>query len=256
MRKGYLSPEEQDVVEEYVGRLKARFGSRIEAVKLYGSKARGDYSQESDIDLLIVADKREGLVREVVDLAVEVAGHSDILLSPKVVEKQDFFRLQTYWTSPYLDWEERKGELEVMEKGELRLRIVKLLDKSRKKIRAARLLLREGEYEDAISRAYYAMFLSAKALLLTQHLEPKTHRGLLAMLSEHFVKTRQLDARYRKMIAAAKELRENSDYFEDYEGFLEEAEETVKDAEEFGHKMRELIDQWQAQQGVEEAGHE
>jgi uncharacterized protein (UPF0332 family) len=37
-----------------------------------------------------------------------------------------------------------------------------------------------------VSRAYYAAFHAARALLLTKGLEPKTHRGVIALLNQHF----------------------------------------------------------------------
>ena len=53
-------------------------------------------------------------------------------------------------------------------------------------LRAAELLATAGLANDAISRAYYAAFHLARALLLTEGLEPKTHGGTLALLHKHF----------------------------------------------------------------------
>ncbi len=44
-------------------------------------------------------------------------------------------------------------------------------------LRAAEALLALGLANDAVSRAYYAAFHYARALLLLEGLEPKTHRG-------------------------------------------------------------------------------
>jgi len=53
-------------------------------------------------------------------------------------------------------------------------------------LRAADALLGLGLPNDAVSRAYYAAFHYARALLLTEGLEPKTHRGVVDLLIEHF----------------------------------------------------------------------
>ncbi len=47
----------------------------------------------------------------------------------------------------------------------LKKNIAKLLEKSEQRLRVAKSLLSEGYYEDAVSRAYYSMFLSCQALL-------------------------------------------------------------------------------------------
>ncbi len=52
-------------------------------------------------------------------------------------------------------------------------------------LRAAEALLALQLYNDAVSRAYYAAFHHARALLLLDGLEPKTHRGVFALLERH-----------------------------------------------------------------------
>jgi hypothetical protein len=51
---------------------------------------------------------------------------------------------------------------------------------------AATTLLEAGLPNDAVSRAYYAAFHHARALLLLRGLEPKTHRGVISLLEKHF----------------------------------------------------------------------
>ncbi|MEK6607272.1 MAG: HEPN domain-containing protein [Myxococcota bacterium] len=53
-------------------------------------------------------------------------------------------------------------------------------------LRAAETLRDLGLTNDAVSRAYYAAFHHARALLLTEGLEPKTHQGVLALLGQRF----------------------------------------------------------------------
>lgn len=58
----------------------------------------------------------------------------------------------------------------------------------------ADLLLAAGKYAGAISRAYYAVYHYARALLLTQGEEPRTHGGLERLLHRDFVRAGKLDA--------------------------------------------------------------
>lgn len=51
----HLTPHEREVLAEFLSRLRERCGDRIAHVWLFGSKVRGDFDEESDVDLLIVA---------------------------------------------------------------------------------------------------------------------------------------------------------------------------------------------------------
>ena len=59
-------------------------------------------------------------------------------------------------------------------------------------LRAAEHLLEGGFFNDSVSRAYYAAFHWARAVLLTRGLEPRSHRGVIQLLGLHFVKEGQL----------------------------------------------------------------
>lgn len=47
-----LSEKEQNAIQLYTERLKKLFGGRLSLVKIYGSVARGERWEESDIDIL------------------------------------------------------------------------------------------------------------------------------------------------------------------------------------------------------------
>jgi uncharacterized protein (UPF0332 family) len=55
-----------------------------------------------------------------------------------------------------------------------------LLSEAENRLSASRHLLDERFYDDAVSRAYYSMFFSTVALLLTRNIRVKTHKGLIA----------------------------------------------------------------------------
>jgi uncharacterized protein (UPF0332 family) len=52
---------------------------------------------------------------------------------------------------------------------------------------AARHLLDERFYDDAVSRTYYSMYFSTVALLLTRNVRVRTHTGLIARFGQEFV---------------------------------------------------------------------
>ena len=56
------------------------------------------------------------------------------------------------------------------------------LEKAKEKLKAAKYLLNGGFFDDAISRAYYAVFHVAKAILLLFNEDPETHEGFCTNL--------------------------------------------------------------------------
>ncbi len=81
-----------------------------------------------------------------------------------------------------------------------------------RRLEAARYLY-QGEYnEAAITRTYFALFAAAKGLLLTKDVEPKTHKGLNAMLGLHFVKRGALPIEIVAILSRLQERREACDY--------------------------------------------
>jgi predicted nucleotidyltransferase len=51
-----LPDEERRWIEEFRDRLRAEYGARLRDLRLFGSKARGEWDEESDIDLLVLLD--------------------------------------------------------------------------------------------------------------------------------------------------------------------------------------------------------
>ncbi len=49
-----INPAIEPIVREFKTALQAMYGDRLREVILYGSYARGDYDEESDIDLMVV----------------------------------------------------------------------------------------------------------------------------------------------------------------------------------------------------------
>lgn len=70
---GYLNPREEEAVNKLKNLLTQKLGDRLRYIYLYGSKARGDYQENSDIDLLIVADDLNLEVKEIIgDALVDI----------------------------------------------------------------------------------------------------------------------------------------------------------------------------------------
>lgn len=111
--------------------------------------------------------------------------------------------------------------------------IIKEVRRAKKALKAAQNLLRDSLYEDAVSRAYYAILHSAKAALLTKNITVSTHKAVLSMFSQHLVKTNLIEKEYGVILREEKEDREISDYDVLKEFNRKRVQKRVKDAEKF-----------------------
>ncbi len=65
-----------------------------------------------------------------------------------------------------------------------------LIKRSKQSLESAHALFeKQSDYVAAISRAYYAMFYSARASLVREGVNVKTHKGLIVKFNEEFTKT-------------------------------------------------------------------
>ena len=112
---------------------------------------------------------------------------------------------------------------------------------SGEKLEVAHELFRLSRFDDAISRAYYAMFHAAKAALLAINIETRSHAGVLNQFSKHFVKTGYASSKYSRMLAWAMQARETSDYSPTAKASALDAEQTIANAEAFQNKVQEIL---------------
>ena len=90
-----------------------------------------------------------------------------------------------------------------------------LWSKAQEAAEDARLLLREGRFDGATSRAYYAMFSTARALLARDGAaaaEAKRHATVWRQFSMRYVEPGHLDKSEGQAIARFSELRKIADY--------------------------------------------
>jgi len=79
----------EEVVDVFVRELKERFGGRIESIVVFGSYARGESKEESDIDVLIVGDVK---LDEIIDITYPILLRYGVYISP-IVMSRDYFEM-------------------------------------------------------------------------------------------------------------------------------------------------------------------
>lgn len=264
----YLVSEERAVLARFIARLEAECGDEVRRVILFGSKTRGDFDFESDIDVLIVAKIGAERVKRVVD---EFDAELNVSFLPIIFseEKYRYFqrlKLPLYvnlrrdgielWDPLAWETEEREMPLDFVE-GEFR----KMDKDTREAIRDYLTItehfwirtMREksaGDLEGAVSRAFYAAFHAASAALFAVNVVRGKHSGVEAAISEFLVKPKLVEAEYKDIYTRLMDGRIVTDYGGErdergvpaFEKLSEnEMEQMLADAERFIARMKQFL---------------
>lgn len=83
----HLTPAEQAALEAFVRRARELLGSDLIHAKLFGSRARGEGDEQSDLDVALVVTPRGRARRgEIYDLAFDVLLAHGVEVAPAVIE--------------------------------------------------------------------------------------------------------------------------------------------------------------------------
>jgi predicted nucleotidyltransferase len=75
--------------------LRRRYGAELVALRLFGSFARGEAGEDSDVDVAVVLERADWEARRaVIDLAADVGLAHGLALSPTVFDRETFERWQ------------------------------------------------------------------------------------------------------------------------------------------------------------------
>lgn len=115
-------------------------------------------------------------------------------------------------------------------------------EKAKECLTDAEFLLSGNRWHATVSRAYYAMFHAAQALLLANDIVAHTHKGVSIHFNKHFVKTKLFNHQLGRKFDKIREERERSDYEIGFRASKELAHDTVNDAKLFITQIGELLD--------------
>lgn len=117
-----------------------------------------------------------------------------------------------------------------------------LVEKAEEDIRAAEILVKEGICRIAVSRAYYAMFYTAEALLLTKGLAFSSHKGVISNFGREFIKSGVFDKKFQKTLRNIFELRQNCDYDSLPEIDEGKTKQALQNAKEFLNEAKSYLE--------------
>ena len=115
------------------------------------------------------------------------------------------------------------------------------LERAEQSVQAARQLASGGYYDFAASRAYYAAFYAATAVLLNEGVELGKHSAVIASIHQRFVKTGRLGKEQGKTLNWLFELRNVGDYGGTTHVSSQQVEQATQAAEEFLSAIKSLL---------------
>jgi len=78
----------QELVRRFRAELDARFGSRLREVRLFGSAARGQMHEDSDVDVFVVLEGFKDPDRDAIfDVVGRLWNETDLRISPTIMDR-------------------------------------------------------------------------------------------------------------------------------------------------------------------------
>jgi uncharacterized protein (UPF0332 family) len=117
------------------------------------------------------------------------------------------------------------------------------LDRAYSSLQSAKVLRDASLLDDSASRAYYAVFHAASALLLSKELTFNSHAGVMRAINLEFVKTGELERGFGQELNWLAELRQVGDYGEICHVDRASVERAIEQAERFLEQVNQLLNQ-------------
>ncbi len=193
------------LIETFTGNLRREFGDKLKKITLFGSRARGDYTEDSDYDFILVFDM---VTKDLKEKLHEIEGNmllehgmviTAIPYTNEDVEKRRFL--------PFLlNVEKERGSVL---KGEIKKTDIRaVVEKGKRALEDSKILFGNKRFESASSRAYYSVFHLLQAALMIHGLSFSKHSAVISHFSKIFLKTGIFPKEFSKIIERLRKTRE------------------------------------------------
>lgn len=106
-----LKPHDANALRAFAPKVRALLGPQLVALKLFGSKVRGEDVPDSDIDVAVVVQEANvGIRDQILDVAFAVNLAHDVYISPRVIA-QGVLEDPVWRITPFLQAVEQEGVL-------------------------------------------------------------------------------------------------------------------------------------------------
>lgn len=116
-----------------------------------------------------------------------------------------------------------------------------LYRKAQKFLQSAAVLFELEDFDSCASRAYFAMFFAAQAVLLQEGVTVSSRQGIRSAFVEAFVESGRLPDRAGAAFMQAADLQEVADYAQHFAVDEAAAERVLQESEAFVHTMARLL---------------
>lgn len=107
MRKSSEKEISDRIIREFARELRSQLGDRIKKIILYGSRARGDFWEVSDFDVIALVDKRTKEVEDkILDIEGKILDQYSVLICSIACSTRDWTKQKEY---PFFRVVEREG---------------------------------------------------------------------------------------------------------------------------------------------------
>ena len=246
----------RDAANAFALEVRAEFGDRVDSIVLYGSVARGDIHQDSDVDILVIgqdlADHRKR-VEKIADAQSVMDDDDFIWLQAMTYDRDRFLRLYRIH-SPYAEnivedgvvlydtgLFTKEGIYSTLQDSPAKY-VQEMLEKADGALIEGHTLMDIQRYSGAASRIYYAAFYAAQASLVHVSVRPSTSHGRVeTQFRTQIVSTSLIDASFDGLIGAAYELRVKGDYDYSSDVLEGEAAAMADDVERLIVAIRDMV---------------
>lgn len=115
------------------------------------------------------------------------------------------------------------------------------LERAKEDLSDAEFSYKNNRYLNANNRAYYSIFHAIKAVLAIERVDFKKHKDVLAYFNHYYIKTEIFPKIMSSKINQAKEVREDSDYDDEFEPTDEQTKMQIETARELIKLVEEYL---------------
>lgn len=217
---GHMPNKIKTILELYKAEIDKLGNEHLVKIILYGSYARGDFHQDSDIDIMILVNDSDDSLSEyenkIDDLTYDFNCKYGTEIMPIVKNVEEF----EYWKNVYMFYKnvDQEGVTIQLEKETgtfediAQNKMIQAVDD----LESAYILLEADKYRAANNRAYYAVFHAIDAVLSIEPVAFKMHKDVIAYFNKNYVNKEIFSKDMGRKISKLEIIRHKSDYDDFY----------------------------------------
>lgn len=217
---GHMPNKIKNILELYKAEIDKLGNEHLVKIILYGSYARGDFHQDSDIDIMILVNDSDDSLSEyenkIDDLTYDFNCKYGTEIMPIVKNVEEF----EYWKNVYMFYKnvDQEGVTIQLEKETgtfediAQNKMIQAVDD----LESAYILLEADKYRAANNRAYYAVFHAIDAVLSIEPVAFKKHKDVIAYFNKNYVNKEIFSKDMGRKISKLEIIRHKSDYDDFY----------------------------------------